>query len=231
MQHPGLEVQWSPGSSDSGHDQYPFGTRAWTLSGQGEMCGRRAGDQVNLTLSVCQEDQFTCVDGTCVSLEQRCDLTRDCKDGSDETSCPLVLLPKGYRSLLPPPAPAPGQPLPLHVEIEVLGIPKVGGRTLALTATLRLRVSWQDARLKYLNLKRHLGFNLVPPETAHAMWTPSLHVITAHDSGTVRLREGGRLEVRREGPPHPATDEIEESEFLLESALTPSRPDLSLLLE
>ena len=219
LQEPGLEVQWGPGNTDTGHDQYPFGTHSWTISGSGEMCGRRAGEQVNLTLSVCLDDQFTCVDGTCVSLEQRCDLTRDCADGTDETNCPLVLLPGGYRSLLPPPAPAPGQPLPLRVEVEVLGIPKIGGRTLALTATLRVRVSWLDARLKYLNLKRHQGLNLVPPETAHALWSPVLHLTTAHDSGLVRLGEGGRLEVRREGPPHPATEDIEESESVLQSSL------------
>lgn len=36
----------------------------------------------------CQDDQFTCQsNGQCVSKSARCDGTRDCKDGSDETSC------------------------------------------------------------------------------------------------------------------------------------------------
>ena len=130
-------------------------------------------------------------------------------------------MPGGYRALLPPPAPIPGQSLPLRVQVEVLGFPRVGGRTLTLTATIRLRISWVDGRLKYLNLKRYQGLNLVPPETAHALWTPVLHLNTAHDSGMVRLGEGGRLEVQRKGQPHPTTDsdDIEESEFIPESTL------------
>lgn len=35
----------------------------------------------------CSMDQFTCSDGGCVSLQQRCDWNNDCNDGSDETKC------------------------------------------------------------------------------------------------------------------------------------------------
>ena len=36
----------------------------------------------------CQDDQFTCQsNGQCISKSARCDGTRDCKDGSDESGC------------------------------------------------------------------------------------------------------------------------------------------------
>lgn len=35
----------------------------------------------------CSEDQFTCKNSDCISVNQRCDGTRHCRDGSDELNC------------------------------------------------------------------------------------------------------------------------------------------------
>ena len=37
-----------------------------------------------LTLTTCFPDKFTCDDGSCVRINQRCNLAVDCRDGSDE---------------------------------------------------------------------------------------------------------------------------------------------------
>lgn len=57
---------------------YPFGTNTWVLGSK--VCRLPTGTRVNLTLSVCGEGEFTCSDGTCVRLSQRCDLRVDCPD-------------------------------------------------------------------------------------------------------------------------------------------------------
>ena len=44
-----------------------------------------------LTFTSCNEDQFTCTDGTCIPLIYRCDLKADCLDRSDEENCRKVL--------------------------------------------------------------------------------------------------------------------------------------------
>ncbi len=43
-----------------------------------------------LTLTACNETQYTCDDGTCVDLHMRCDKNNDCDDKSDEDKCSKV---------------------------------------------------------------------------------------------------------------------------------------------
>ena len=45
-----------------------------------------------LTLTKCLEDEFTCDDGSCVPIENRCDLKQDCEDNSDEKLCQKVVI-------------------------------------------------------------------------------------------------------------------------------------------
>ena len=49
-----------------------------------------------LKLSGCREGEFTCWDGQCVTMEQRCDTVSHCRDGSDEQDCTLLVLDHGY---------------------------------------------------------------------------------------------------------------------------------------
>jgi len=35
----------------------------------------------------CTEHEFRCSDGSCITLTWKCDLERDCIDGSDEVDC------------------------------------------------------------------------------------------------------------------------------------------------
>ena len=42
---------------------------------------------VRVKLTSCKEGQFTCSDGQCVSMEQRCDQIAQCRDQSDEEDC------------------------------------------------------------------------------------------------------------------------------------------------
>lgn len=67
----------------------------WEL--EQSVCDQARGEIRALLLSVCTENQFTCDDGTCVPLAQRCDLKYDCRDHADEAHCLLVRLPPDYK--------------------------------------------------------------------------------------------------------------------------------------
>lgn len=74
---------------------YPMGRKLWRL--ERPLCGQKSGVTRRLLLSVCEEQQYTCDDGSCVDLDLRCDLKYDCKDHSDEADCLMVRLPPDYK--------------------------------------------------------------------------------------------------------------------------------------
>ena len=55
-----------------------------------------------LKLSGCKTGNFTCDDGQCVSMEQRCNQLPECRDQSDENDCKVLVLKKGYNKNVPP---------------------------------------------------------------------------------------------------------------------------------
>ncbi|XP_069193444.1 uncharacterized protein [Procambarus clarkii] len=206
---PGAVARWTPVTSD----QYPFGTKPWTL-GQ-DVCGLRAGDQVNMTLSVCRQGQFTCADGTCIDFQRRCDLHEDCPDHSDEAQCSTVVVPDGYRAYLPPPPPTPQHPLPVTFSINVITFPSMMANDLTFTTTLQLRLAWRDSRLRYLNLKKDSSLNQLSREAAAgSIWTPRVFFKNAHGNVFSTLGEGARVECLREGQPQVGAPDLPQERYI-----------------
>ena len=83
-------------------DSYVLGKHKWTIVGDNDNCGDGEDYSILLKFSGCKDGEFTCDDGQCVRMEERCDQLADCRDKSDEMQCKLVVLEEGYNKRVPP---------------------------------------------------------------------------------------------------------------------------------
>ena len=64
-----------------------------------------SGDQITLEMKLtgCQQKgEFTCNDGQCIRMEERCNQLPNCRDKSDEQECRILLLEDGFNQRIPP---------------------------------------------------------------------------------------------------------------------------------
>ena len=58
---------------------------------------------MQLTLTTCTEDQFTCDNGLCIDILDRCNSRPDCFDLSDEFQCRKIDPGPSYQTYIAPP--------------------------------------------------------------------------------------------------------------------------------
>ncbi|MPC47092.1 hypothetical protein E2C01_040827 [Portunus trituberculatus] len=110
----------------------PLGRHSWDIKGD-----RCTGTKVQLLVTACGKEEYTCQDGTCINKELFCDTIINCPDESDEKQCSLVQVPDGYyKDGVPPHTRL--HPLVLFFSINITSI-----RNFDLTSfTLDIDVVW-----------------------------------------------------------------------------------------
>ena len=101
---------------------YPLGRLKWKI--YDGICQMSKGERRSLTLTTCFPDKFTCDDGSCVRINQRCNLVVDCVDKSDEKNCEILKLDKNYRGELFP-REVDNSALKVFINVSILAFPKV----------------------------------------------------------------------------------------------------------
>ena len=126
----------------------------------------------SLTLSTCSQTEFTCSDGHCVALEERCDGKSDCKDRSDEEDCTAFTTSIGYNKLFGPPPLKNQTKLLINVSISIEKIIDINENEGYFTAKSTLIRKWHNSQLTYQNLKRNPSKNKLSTDDMKRMWTP-----------------------------------------------------------
>ncbi|XP_071547976.1 uncharacterized protein [Panulirus ornatus] len=149
---------------------YPIGTHHWQL--MRPVCDHPVGSTITTGLSTCEDDQFMCSNGDCISRLSRCDTLDDCVDQSDEEDCGTITIPENYRRHKLPKNNTKGQPLLLVAHIEVLRFVQIKDTQNAVSIEFYTHLYWQDFRITYRNL--HRKTSAITKDEMERLWRPIL---------------------------------------------------------
>ena len=120
--------------------------------------------------------QFTCNDGTCVSLEYRCNQKPDCVDKSDEISCTIMLMDESNYDKQHTPQNTTNSKHALNVfaSLGVLMLGEFSEIDLSYKIKFLFEVQWFDQRLSFQNLGNDTYRNIIGTDEKKQIWTPPL---------------------------------------------------------
>ncbi|XP_071552277.1 uncharacterized protein [Panulirus ornatus] len=180
-------------------DSYPIGRHFWTLNTS--LCNNLKHSEVQLSISVCNNYEFSCSNGDCIPKEKRCNGDNDCADFSDEDDCEMIVLPRGYRANQPPDNETGGGPIHLSASVSILRIVEISDVRRAISVEMDVELRWQDPRVTYLNLGDSLEWNKLTKDETSRIWTPRITFPNVYDGNINNIEE--EVGIRKFGVPLP----------------------------
>ena len=153
---------------------YPLGRKTWAVFD--DKCNIKGGmEELLLTFSACEKDEFTCDSGNCIPMKMRCDQKEDCKDVSDEKNCQTVIVdPKKYLKDKPPPALEGKEKCEVKVRVDLLAILSLAVVDMKISLKYELNLEWLDPRTTFYNLKENINLNGLVQEEMRKIWSPTI---------------------------------------------------------
>ncbi|XP_068240113.1 uncharacterized protein [Palaemon carinicauda] len=191
---------------------YPIGFNTWIV--KNDKCGVR---ELNLVITSCHKEQFSCNEGSCVSINARCNFETDCPDGSDELGCNFLTLAPSYDAS-DPPARQGGEAVSVKMHMSIQSIREIDLANFQFVCEVLVVLQWTDERLqfKHLNLNDELNTisNFIP-------WLPKLEFLgDGQTMSDVQVRRS-TLKVQRLSNPLPDNDQEVQEALIFEGRKNP----------
>ena len=178
---------------------YPIGLNEWQVSHNGRPARLRKA-----ILTSCGDRQYTCDDGSCIRVDQRCDFQIDCSDGSDENECNILVLPKkGYYSSIPPPRLLTDSHFPIMTDIKILQVSPVDLIASRIIYDIELTLHWIDSSVNFKHLKKNSELNDISLANSNLPWIPSYEFLGQNFSLSDTKHFGRKLRVIKQADPLP----------------------------
>ena len=152
-----------------------IGKHNWTISNDASECNEGKPYNTTLKLTGCKEDEFTCDDGQCVKMEERCNQISDCRDKSDEKDCSLIVYEPSYNKDIPPiKRNKNGNAIPADVSISItlMKVVEIEEVDHSIHLQFQISLSWKENRLIYHNLKKQTSLNALTSGDIKTIWLP-----------------------------------------------------------
>ena len=152
--------------------RFMLGKQNWTIENDSMKCFEGLPYTIELKLTGCQEGQFTCNDGQCIAMEERCDQMPDCLDKSDEVECHLLVLENGYNKNIPPIASTIPR-VDVNVAITLMKVVEIAERDHSILFQFQISLRWKESeRVTYRNLKHDVSLNALTDADVEKLWLP-----------------------------------------------------------
>ena len=177
------------GISKASYASFTLGRHNWTIKGD-TLCAGGTGSEytTELKMSGCLEGSFTCDDGQCIRMEQRCDQLPDCRDKSDERNCKILVLEKDYNKNVPPVVSKEnGTKVLIGVSIDLLKLVDIQEEDHAIEIQFSITLKWKENRAIYHNLKKEKTLNALTNNDIERLWLPELIYENTDQKETTRL--------------------------------------------
>ena len=123
-------------------------------------------------MTACEDDEYTCNDGNCIRMDERCDSKTDCRDESDEEDCLKIKTFSGYNKLAVP-RPLEGQhKFTINYTFIIDKIVSIDERNGEFKIRISWIRTWYNPHLKFPNLKRNQNLNQLSEAEKDTIWVP-----------------------------------------------------------
>ena len=174
-----------------------LGNLQWTITNDTE-CSHETFT-TTLSLTSCKSNQFTCNDGLCVNLEDRCNGQPECKDTTDEINCKVIETDQSYNRFLSPPPPLAFPKLPIYVSMKVHALSSFDPIKANYESKFSINLKWFDSRLKFNNLRSIPEANSMGPDEKDKIWFPSFIFDNTKNKNNCIIDSKSAMQVFRNG--------------------------------